>query len=79
MSSLCGCVSGGSLPAPLVRAVPTEPCERILQPVPLPKIKPTDDARVAFMKDDAALITANGRIDAGRNCIADVRQSYSEK
>ena len=31
----------------------------------------------AFIKDDAALITANGRIVAGRNCVADVRQQYS--
>jgi hypothetical protein len=38
---------------------------------------PTDDARAAFLKDDAALITAGDRIDAGRNCNADLRKRYS--
>lgn len=74
---LCGCASADKLPV-LARAVPTQTCEKILQPVPLPEVRPTDDARVAFMRDDAALITANGRIDAGRNCVAAVRKSYEE-
>lgn len=45
--------------------------------MPLPAVKPSDDARQAFLKDDAALITANGRIDAGRNCNADMRKRYA--
>lgn len=77
--SLCGCAAGNERLAPLARKIATEPCESILQPVPLPDVQPTDDARVAFMKDDAALITANGRIDAGRNCVSAVRKSYQEK
>lgn len=58
--------------------LPTERCEQILQEVPLPPVRLKDDARVAFMKDEAALITANGRIGAGRSCIADVRQKYHD-
>lgn len=76
--SLCGCASDPKL-AVLERSVPTEPCEKILQRVPLPIVRPTDDARLAFMKDEAALLSANQRIDAGRNCVADVRQSYGKK
>ncbi|MGD0420551.1 MAG: hypothetical protein ABSA68_13395 [Xanthobacteraceae bacterium] len=53
-------------------------CERVLNPVALPAAKATDDARVAFIQDDAALITAKGEIDAGRNCLRDLRQSYSK-
>ena len=49
----------------------------MLATVPLPKVAATDDARAAFLKDDAALIAANGRITAGRGCIADVRKSYA--
>lgn len=76
---LCGCAS---LPvregqAPLARTLP-DTCEKILVAVPLPAVKPTDDARLAFLKDDAALLTANGRIDAGRNCSADMRKRYQE-
>lgn len=47
--------------------------------VPLPPVKPTDDARLAFLKDDAALITANGRIQAGHDCNVDMRLHYSGK
>jgi hypothetical protein len=76
---LCGCASPPNsevAPAPLARTLP-DTCERILKRDPLPAIKPTDDARAAFLKDDAALITANGRIDAGRGCVHDMRQRYS--
>lgn len=61
---------------PLKRTLP-DTCERILRRDPLPVIKPTDDARVAFTKDDAALIIAGNRIDAGRGCVHDMRQDYS--
>jgi hypothetical protein len=58
--------------APLGVAIP-DTCERILRPVPMPQVAETDDGRVAFVRDEAALITANGRIIKGRDCIADVR------
>jgi hypothetical protein len=44
--------------------------------VPLPAVKATDDARLAFLKDDAALVTANGRIGSGHNCVHDMRVRY---
>lgn len=75
--ALCGCATDPAGTPPLTRAVPTQTCERILAPVPLPALKATDDARAAFMKDDAALLTANGRINTGRNCIVDVRTRYA--
>jgi hypothetical protein len=75
--SLCGCAGvPKDLPAPLRAEIP-DTCERQLANVPLPAIAPTDDARVAFLKDDAALITANGRITAGRECVVDLRRRYS--
>lgn len=51
-------------------------CEQILKPVDLPDVL-GDDARVAFMKDDAALIVANGRIAGGRDCVRDMRNDYA--
>ena len=52
-------------------------CERVLVPVVLPAISPTDDARVAFVKDDAALIKANGVIGRGRRCLVEQRALYA--
>lgn len=76
---LCGCASLASREGapPLTRALP-DTCEKVLAAVPLPPVKPSDDARLAFLKDDAALITANGRISAGRNCVHDMRARYKE-
>lgn len=54
-------------------------CERVLTPVPLPKVMPTDDARAAFLADDQALMSANRRIVYGRNCIGDVRKKLAKK
>jgi hypothetical protein len=73
---LCSCVGREDKLAPELQVSLPETCERILQEVPLPDIAATDDARTAFIKDDAALITANGTIVAGRTCIADVRKAY---
>lgn len=73
---LCGCASRGNLPASLNVALPTQPCEQILQKVALPAVKPSDDARLAFVQEEAALIGANARIGAGRDCIAKVRMRY---
>lgn len=52
-------------------------CERVLVPVALPAVAPTDDARVAFVKDDAALIRASGEIARGRRCLAEQRALYA--
>lgn len=47
-----------------------------MRTVALPAVKAGDDANAAFLKDDAALITANGRLGAGHNCVVDLRQRY---
>jgi len=75
---LCGCATDGQTPGtpPLVVKIPTV-CERVLAPVALPAIAPTDDARAAFVKDDAALIRARNEIYRARNCIRDQRQLYA--
>ena len=74
---LCGCASASNTaPAPLARTLP-DTCEKILRSVPLPAVKPTDQAGDAFLRDDAALITADGRIDAGRGCVSDMRKRYA--
>lgn len=75
---LCGCdhLRPGELPAPLKASLP-DICERILQEVDLPPVGPGDDARGAFVANDAALITANGRIAGGRACVRDMRESYA--
>lgn len=52
-------------------------CERILHPVPLPTIKPTDDARDAFTKSYGTLEVASYEIDKGRGCVASVRHRYA--
>ena len=82
--TLCGCASLNSLrkqdlPAPLKVALP-DICELILTPVDMPDVRPgRDDANVAFMKDEAALIVANERIKGGRACVHDMRQDYQGK
>jgi hypothetical protein len=47
--------------------------------VPLPAVSAKTDAGLAFLKDDAALMTANGRIASGRACVADTRMRYGGK
>jgi hypothetical protein len=78
---LCGCATVGkpvdARDAPSAAVALPQACEKVLQRVPLPAVTPSDDARVAFLKDDAALITANGRIAAGRACVRDERQRYA--
>lgn len=72
---LCGCAGNPGNPGLIVN-VPTT-CERVLKDVPLPLVKKTDDARDAFVKDEAALIIARGEIRTGRNCVADMRTRYA--
>lgn len=78
---LCGCAtSADRLPAPLrVDLSALETCERLLKTVPLPAATEDDDARSAFVRDEAALITANERLDKGRGCVASVRQRYGDR
>jgi hypothetical protein len=78
-TSLCGCVTTEQGAVGLARAIPTQTCELILKAVPLPQATATTDARAAFIEDDAALLTANDRIRAGRHCIADIRTGYAAK
>lgn len=75
---LCACakeVDLNKLPAPLQVDQPTE-CEKILEPVPVPANGPKDDARLAYLKQKSGLITANGKINTGRECIKDQRMKY---
>lgn len=76
--ALCGCASVSNRPGtPSLRVDIPDTCERVLTPVPLPHVSADDDARVAFMRDEAALIAANSRISVGRACIKDVRERYA--
>jgi len=75
--SLCGCASANKLPV-----LPRDPDAGLRED---PAIRASargaahDDARVAFMKDEAAIITRQRRIDAGRDCARRVRKSYDEE
>jgi hypothetical protein len=79
-SILCGCATS-SKPGtpPLERSLPTQTCEKILAPVAPPAVTAQTDARTAFLRDDGALINANNRINAARNCIATVRKKFAQK
>lgn len=69
------------MPAEPVKLTPVtlpDTCERVLVPVPLPAVRPTDDARGAFEKDDAALLSANARIRTGHDCVADQRRALAK-
>jgi hypothetical protein len=80
LATLCACATANkdALPAPVkVDAAALRTCESILKDVALPALKADDDARAAFMKDDAALIEASGRLKSGRGCVADVRKRYA--
>lgn len=78
---LCGCAGSSVLRegiAPkVVNLSALDTCTRILAPVALPNVTATTDARVAFARDDAALIIARGEIAHGRDCIADVKNRYA--
>lgn len=78
MLTLCGCAaSSNPAGAPGLAVKAPVACERVLVPVELPAVKATDDARVAFVKDDAALIKARGVIARGRSCLAEQRALYA--
>lgn len=76
--TLCGCASQSARPGtpPLTVALPRT-CELVLKAPALPAIAPSDDARAAFVKDDAALIAARGAIARGRACLQRQRALYA--
>lgn len=43
----------------------------------LPPVTAKTDARIAFARDDVALIKAAGEIDIGRACIGNVKAAYA--
>jgi len=76
--TLFGCVTDSKGTPPFaVDLSALQVCERVLAPVKRPAVTATTDARVAFVKDDAALSIARGEIKNGRRCVADVRQRYA--
>lgn len=54
-------------------------CDPILQPVPRPPVTRKTDARLAYLKSDAALEEANDRLTMGGECVRDERAAYSRK
>lgn len=79
MLALCACATEPkALPQPLsVDLSALSTCETILKPVGFPPAKVGDDAPSAFVRDESALLAANGRIAAGGKCVRDVREKYS--
>lgn len=79
---LCGCAGGNLKPAPAPLAVDLSAlrtCEQLLVPPALPAITAQTDARVAFVRDEAALLTAIDELATGGACVKRVRESYSGK
>lgn len=72
-----GCVTSNPAGTPPLAVTLPVACELVLKAPALPVIAPTDDARVAFVKDDAALIKARGTIARGRRCLAEQRALYA--
>lgn len=70
---LSACTAGGAKLDPV--ALPAAP--ECMAPVPVPKAKAGDDARLALKKSHAALGQANGRLVCSRNWYNGVRKSYS--
>ncbi len=54
-------------------------CERILAQVSLPAVTADQDARVAFIQENAALLIALRENAAARSCLADLRKRYAAK
>lgn len=78
-SGLVLCACGKNNPTgtpPLAVKIPLA-CERVLAPVALPAVGASDDARAAFVKDEAALKRARAEISRGRDCLVMQRQLYA--
>lgn len=52
-------------------------CEKILAPVQLPEVTAGMRADVAFLRDEAALLDARDKVDAGRGCVVSVRNKFT--
>jgi hypothetical protein len=74
--TLCGCANNPAGTPPLAVKI-SSACDRLLAPVALPAVSATDDARAAFVKDDAALLKARAEISSGHHCIVEQRQLYA--
>ena len=48
----------------------------VLDPVPAPLVRPGDDARIAWKKEQAARREANGRLVRSREIYEGVRETY---
>ena len=72
-ATLGACTAGNAKLNPV--ALPAAP--ECMAPVPVPKAKAGDDARLALKKTHAALGQANGRLVCSRNWYNGVRKSYS--
>lgn len=48
----------------------------VLDPVPAPVIRPGDDARIAWRREQSARREANGRLVRSRQIYEDVRETY---
>ena len=66
-----GCAQLGS-----ARKVPAD-CETLAERVPLPIVTKATDARKSLAEHRAALVTADGRLDATRTCEERVRQDFA--
>ena len=80
--ALTGCVTDQEalmqgMPPLAVNLSALSVCERILQPVQFPPVNAKTDARVAFVRDEAAIRIMQKNIINGRACIADVRRRYA--
>ena len=52
-------------------------CESILKPVAFPPATAQTNAKLAFVRDEAAIKIARYEIENGRRCVAQVRRSYA--
>lgn len=73
---MCGACAQLGKPS-IARALPPD-CEGLAQDVPLPIVTKATDARKSLAEHRAALVEANGHLDATRGCDAQVRQDFSK-
>jgi hypothetical protein len=69
------CAGCASSAGSVARSLPGPP--EYLRPVPVPPVRPGQDARSALARSSAALGDANGRIVAGREAWVDLQRSYA--
>lgn len=74
--TLTGCAT--TAVAPVERSLPPA-SNVVLDPVPPPRIRPGDDARVAWKKEEAARKENAARLVKSREIYNGVRESYGAK